>query len=204
MSESNRESEPELKSCRECPWCEALADEKDSWGWLITHKPTCYWLNVRGDSIGRVRVNFSEVEKWNTRASSQPPAAKPSELVIKAYNVLESYKLETNDSENERDFWRDVYISAVGVLNRHGVDAQRDGVDLTVADRINLLIEHSLTLMRERNAVARERNVARVALKDISSMVDVSTISTNAREWAGIFINIRDLVNAALASSGGD
>ena len=52
-------------SCAPCPWCRATADEKDEWGWLITHKPTCYWLTTHGDPIGRVRVNFSQVEQWN-------------------------------------------------------------------------------------------------------------------------------------------
>lgn len=52
-----------------CPWCGVEATEKDEWGWLIPHRPKCYWTNIHGDPIGRVRVNFSEVEQWNTRSA---------------------------------------------------------------------------------------------------------------------------------------
>jgi len=55
-----------------CPWCGATTDAEDEWGSLITHKPSCYWRNIQGNPIGRVRVNNSDKERWNTRASTTP------------------------------------------------------------------------------------------------------------------------------------
>lgn len=60
-----------------CPWCGAVPDEEDRWGSLIAHTKGCYWRNIRGDSIGRVRVNNSEKQQWNTRAYSP---AKDAEI----------------------------------------------------------------------------------------------------------------------------
>jgi len=60
-----------------CPWCRAISDAQDEWGYLITHKESCYWLNSHGDSIGRVRVNYSDAERWNTRATTPAPADHP-------------------------------------------------------------------------------------------------------------------------------
>jgi hypothetical protein len=83
----------ERRELERCPWCGAHSDEVDAWGFLVTHEQGCYWTNIHGDPIGRVlRVNFSDVERWNTRVNSVVALEAEMErnVMIETINALEA------------------------------------------------------------------------------------------------------------------
>jgi hypothetical protein len=94
------EAQPQGGELLPCPWCRATSDKTDEWGYLITHKLGCYWANIHGDPIGRVRVNFSEVEAWNTRADLPRATAD---------GPATSYKDKRRLTDAERFKWRKAY-----------------------------------------------------------------------------------------------
>lgn len=109
-------AQPAADKAAPCPWCNAEATEQDEWGWLITHKPRCYWLNTHGDPIGRVRVNFSEVAQWNTRARS----AAVDALVAEAWNAAIAIA---------KDYGRDAGGRAFAICDRYGADAEEASLE---------------------------------------------------------------------------
>jgi hypothetical protein len=81
------QAQPQEAELKPCPWCAAISDERDGWGYLVTHETGCYWTNIHGDPIGRVRVNFSEVEQWNTRADL-PRATVDDKMIREALRPI--------------------------------------------------------------------------------------------------------------------
>lgn len=92
MTDLNEHSEERLEPC---PWCGALSDATDQWGYLITHKETCYWRNVQGDPIGRIRVCFSEAKRWNTRARAS--VAAPQGDALTWYAIADARPMNTDE-----------------------------------------------------------------------------------------------------------
>lgn len=100
MSNTDK-SAPERIPCKACPWCGAEGKEYDEWGWLVTHEKGCYWTNIHGDPIGRVRVNYSEVEQWNRRADTRAVPADSAELLRQVREVIENTMPQVNFGNGE-------------------------------------------------------------------------------------------------------
>ena len=104
MSDNNNAAESGLKPC---PWCGAVSDAEDEWGSLITHKKDCYWKNIHGDSIGRVRVDNSEKKVWNTRAQGELSSANDKRATELNLLLSEAAYLLTISAPEQCPNWKE-------------------------------------------------------------------------------------------------
>jgi hypothetical protein len=94
------QAQPPEAELKPCPWCGTTTDTEDEWGSLITHKPICYWRTIHGDPIGRVRVNNSDKERWNTRADL--PRATVDEIPARLEQIKAAYSGTADESATYR------------------------------------------------------------------------------------------------------